>query len=567
MSVLCEGISVIVRIDVLEALYPGGAAGYEAARPNASFCRDDDLTRVGFMHPDDVQAFINELEAVARLAPLDGDQFADLAVVDQFDGLTLPCPWLEWDVADGLTRAWLKGSDPGLLATPVGWTGPSTVKWDLDEGGNVRARVPEGVDFDPADPTGFITTRPHMAPSMATELHRVARPEPQASPVSAQHEESYAERLRDRRRRRDAMGALQVCTQWTEAEPGSAEAWNELGVVATSIHRKDIAEDAWRRAVRLQPDNEKALANLGGAIFDQGRPREAREWLERALALDARDPVALLLLGKSLVTSGDRDEARSRLTEALREARVRRMQGVAIDAGIALDNLRRTWVAHEGKRGKDHEESIHPGALGPAPADEPQGRPREQPDQPLSKPTPTTSAGSPGAGHDQGSPGSSGKVIQSRRRWAGAIVGLLVLGWVLNAVLGSGPDRAAVQEEMRSALDSNLTERHYPLLLTQAEFQEGSRGLWWVTQFVDPAQTPAVGQASTEALVFEYPLEALVIAVRANRSELRELGVSTFIIAFRGDSTVYEIPGDLMWSYADGTISWREVRDRMLITA
>ena len=55
------------------------------------------------------------------------------------------------------------------------------------------------------------------------------------------------------------------------------------------------------------------------------------------------------------------------------------------------------------------------------------------------------------------------------------------------------------------------------LVLTQAEFQEGSYGLWCVTQFVDPAMTSAVERASVETLVFEYPLENLVAALRGQR--------------------------------------------------
>lgn len=53
----------------------------------------------------------------------------------------------------------------------------------------------------------------------------------------------------------------------------------------------------------------------------------------------------------------------------------------------------------------------------------------------------------------------------------------------------------------------------------------------------------------------------------ANEAELKELSVNTFIIAFRGDSTAYEISADLMWSYADGEADWRKVTDRMLISA
>ncbi len=175
MSVLCEAISVIVPVDLLGRKYPGGAQAYAADCPDTTYCQDDKVTRVGFMHPDDTMAYINRLVRQATLTPQDGHQFVDLAVVDQFRGLTMPCPWLEWDQADGLTRAWLAGTDPGDLAVPPGWEGPSTVKWELDGAGRVRSRVSPGVDLDLRG-DHFIATEADMEGTVADELRRIADP-------------------------------------------------------------------------------------------------------------------------------------------------------------------------------------------------------------------------------------------------------------------------------------------------------------------------------------------------------------------------------------------------------
>src|SRR5262249_59375789 len=47
--------------ETLERKYPGGLEAYEGNCPNKSFCADDYLTRVGFMHPTDVAEFIDRL--------------------------------------------------------------------------------------------------------------------------------------------------------------------------------------------------------------------------------------------------------------------------------------------------------------------------------------------------------------------------------------------------------------------------------------------------------------------------------------------------------------------------
>ena len=58
MAVLVEAISVVVRRDAIGARYPGGWRGFLSIVPNSTLCADDDLVRVGFMAPPDVEAFI-----------------------------------------------------------------------------------------------------------------------------------------------------------------------------------------------------------------------------------------------------------------------------------------------------------------------------------------------------------------------------------------------------------------------------------------------------------------------------------------------------------------------------
>lgn len=122
MSVLAEALSVIVRVATLNTEYPGGLSRYKAACPNRSFCCDGYLTRVGFMAPADVRAFVDELQDAGLILFHDG-AFKDMAVVDQIAGPTASCDWLEGGRhTDGYSAVWLKGSHPVDLAVPDGWT-------------------------------------------------------------------------------------------------------------------------------------------------------------------------------------------------------------------------------------------------------------------------------------------------------------------------------------------------------------------------------------------------------------------------------------------------------------
>jgi len=61
MAVLVEAISVIVRRKAIDHSYPGGWDAFVAEVPNKTLCADDQLARVGFMTPQDVQNFIRAL--------------------------------------------------------------------------------------------------------------------------------------------------------------------------------------------------------------------------------------------------------------------------------------------------------------------------------------------------------------------------------------------------------------------------------------------------------------------------------------------------------------------------
>ncbi len=99
MAVLVEAISVIVRRKSIEDKYPGGWQAFVEAVPNNTLCADDEIARVGFMTPQDVEGFVKQLEMNGLLFAKDS-QAVDVAVADQFAGLTTPCDWLEFGHVD-----------------------------------------------------------------------------------------------------------------------------------------------------------------------------------------------------------------------------------------------------------------------------------------------------------------------------------------------------------------------------------------------------------------------------------------------------------------------------------
>jgi hypothetical protein len=121
MSVLIEAISIVVPNDVLEARYPQGVEGLARDCPNATFCSDGRISRVGFMSARDTSFFLQVLRACGLDHRAEGPA-ADVLVVDQNTGPAQPCVWLEFGHNQaGVALAWHAGHPPGELVVPHGW--------------------------------------------------------------------------------------------------------------------------------------------------------------------------------------------------------------------------------------------------------------------------------------------------------------------------------------------------------------------------------------------------------------------------------------------------------------
>jgi predicted O-methyltransferase YrrM len=83
------------------------------------------------------------------------------------------------------------------------------------------------------------------------------------------------------------------------AEGETSELWNDWAAVQLAAHNVADAEKAFRRALKLEPGNSQAAANLGAVLASLGRDEEAIPLLERSrpgLSDKERANVAHLLL-------------------------------------------------------------------------------------------------------------------------------------------------------------------------------------------------------------------------------------------------------------------------------
>lgn len=116
VSVLLECSNVIVRRSAVERSYPGGLGQFGRDVPDASYCADQHLVRVGFMASWDAEAFVEKL--VERGFRFSTDDDSDICVADG-PWPTSPCRWLHFEpdnAAQG--RCWWAGDEPGELAVP-----------------------------------------------------------------------------------------------------------------------------------------------------------------------------------------------------------------------------------------------------------------------------------------------------------------------------------------------------------------------------------------------------------------------------------------------------------------
>lgn len=144
MPVLVEAFSVIIKDSSINSKFKGGIDGFIDTIPNWSYCKDNDIHRIGFKTPDENRKYIQLLEQNGLTFVAD-NEFVDIAVVDMLTGATLKCSWLGFarekffehtqfkNAHEFFSIAWFYDGNHGYgipmdqnlevqIALPYGWT-------------------------------------------------------------------------------------------------------------------------------------------------------------------------------------------------------------------------------------------------------------------------------------------------------------------------------------------------------------------------------------------------------------------------------------------------------------
>ena len=98
-----------------------------------------------------------------------------------------------------------------------------------------------------------------------------------------------------------------------KADPMNPYAYNYLGVAFFEIENLEAARDAYRAAIRVQPDYLGARVSLSNVLRLMGHPGEALREANEALRRFPKDGEALHAAGLANAAKGNRREAKKQL--------------------------------------------------------------------------------------------------------------------------------------------------------------------------------------------------------------------------------------------------------------
>jgi serine/threonine protein kinase/Flp pilus assembly protein TadD len=119
----------------------------------------------------------------------------------------------------------------------------------------------------------------------------------------------------------DLEGAARYLTAAVSLRDDSAGAWANLSNVLQMLGQLDQAEQAARRAVKLQPGNSATHVVLGNALAERGEDRKAEAEYRRAIAINPSDAEAHHDLGLVQFRAKKYDQAETSQRRAIRQRR------------------------------------------------------------------------------------------------------------------------------------------------------------------------------------------------------------------------------------------------------
>lgn len=107
-----------------------------------------------------------------------------------------------------------------------------------------------------------------------------------------------------------------------QGDPKSGIGWNISGVVAQAMGDPVKAEEAFRKALEVDPSDGSACGNMEQLCRTQGREKEAAEFRGLGLKLRDRDPYFHAFLAREALNSGRADDAVDHIRKALKLQRM-----------------------------------------------------------------------------------------------------------------------------------------------------------------------------------------------------------------------------------------------------
>lgn len=330
MAVFVDGTNIIVRVDALERIYPGGLNGLERDCPNQTFCTDGYIARIGFMADLDASRFINYLVDQGLTHKM-ASQCIDLTIFSAIEGVEEGCDWLNVSHDQrGFDFAWHAGNLPGEIVAPeivdmdnykepLTFYSPEDIAEHLEfirEDGAVR------VFRDKRDGKILYSGRTTSLSNEAIEARvkelwdRTFQLEAEAGEARRTHDQEKgqaiyselldiaeeSERLSDDKVPQSIYLAglvRRVLEMWEDAQlwfsrfaanhPFHPDIWLELTWCLAMMGRMEESLEAARKAHEIAPDSPAALGNLAAALQGVGKTEEAKRYLNQALRIDPSD--------------------------------------------------------------------------------------------------------------------------------------------------------------------------------------------------------------------------------------------------------------------------------------
>lgn len=108
----------------------------------------------------------------------------------------------------------------------------------------------------------------------------------------------------------DWTALLAHSEQWTRAESYNDNAWKSRGIALYRTGQTDLSVEAWKQAVRINPDDADVWFLMGAAYTRASRSAQAIEAFKHALSLEPQDAVAWYSLGEHYRQTGQPSEVR-----------------------------------------------------------------------------------------------------------------------------------------------------------------------------------------------------------------------------------------------------------------